>query len=177
MRTVVLSVLALALSGCLTPAVREPGASPANALIPYRIMNDSCSCERYTVKDPRSPVDYSVEAGYRIDGTITTQITLTIRNASADTLDLSLAAAQVSSRNVPYTYNNRFLPLQRGLVLPGGEETITLKGTTTGPEAGDPRLKMAGEELVLTLKGLRLGSTTLATQAIRFVPVNPQFGG
>lgn len=173
MRAVVLTVLAMVLSGCLTPAVRE---SADHALIPYRVMNDSCSCERYTVKDPRAPVDYSVEAGYRVDGSITTRITLTIRNGSQDTLDLSLATVQVSSRNVPYRYNNLFLPLQRGPVLPGQEETVTLNGTTGDMESGDPRLKMAGEELVLTLKGLRLEGATLASQAIRFVPVNPQFG-
>jgi hypothetical protein len=59
-------------------------------------------------------------------------------------------------------------------VPPHDERTLNLVGSPSGEESADPWLHIAGEQLVLTLKGLRLRAKELATQTIQFVPSNPK---
>jgi hypothetical protein len=163
-------VLAIVLSGCSSIV-----KSPTVDTYPYRAMNNNCSCERFTSVDPKVPVHYEFSATYKVDKKITTEITVLVRNGTADTLDMSLGAIRVASRNVQYRYNNRFVPVTIASVPPHDERTLTLVGSETGEGSSDPWLPIAGEQMVLTLKGLRLRGKELAPQTIQFVPSNPKF--
>jgi len=169
-KTAAVIVLGLILGGC-SSVLR----TPASGTYPYRAMNDNCSCERFTTADPKVPVRYEFSAAYKVDKMITTEITVVVYNGSPDTLDMSLGAIRVSSRNVPYRYTNKFVPVTIAAVPPHDERTLVLVGSATGEEPADPWLPIAGEELVLTLKGLRLRAKELARQTIQFVPSNPKF--
>jgi hypothetical protein len=162
MRVVVLA--AIALGGC----------APSSGLYPYRIVNDACQCERFEVSDTAAAVGYAFAATYSVDDGIRTTIDVEIQNNSDDTVYLSLAYIRVTSHNLSYQYNNRFLPIAIPLVAPHERKILTLTGSANVQNAGDPWLKIAGEELVVTLKGARIGHHTLATQTIRFVPYNPK---
>jgi hypothetical protein len=163
-------ILAMVLGGC-SSVVRSPSADAFS----YHAMNDNCSCERFTAVDPKIPVRYEFSATYKVDTTITTEITVIVHNGTADTLDMSLGAIRVSSRNVQYRYNNKFLPVTVAAVPPHDERTLTLVGSGKSEGSADPWLPIAGEQMVLTLKGLRLHGKELSAQTIQFVPSNPKF--
>jgi hypothetical protein len=142
---------------------------------PYRAMNDDCNCEHFTCADPKEPVRYEFTATYSVDKKITTEITVVVYNGSPDTLDMSLGAIRVSSRNVHYRYNKMFVPVTIASVPPRDQRTLTLVGSAAGDGSSDPWLAIAGERLVLTIKGLRLRGKELAMQTVQFVPSNPKF--
>ena len=166
----VITILGLFLGGCSSVI-----KSPSSDRYPYRAMNNNCSCEHFTTVDPKVPVRYEFSATYKVDKKITTEITVVVYNGSSDTLDMSLGAIRVASRNVQYRYNNKFVPVTIAAVPPHDERTLTLVGSPVGEGSANPWLPIAGEELVLTLKGLRLRAKELATQTIQFVPSNPNF--
>lgn len=141
---------------------------------PYHVVNDGCQCERYTVTDEANSIVYSATGSYSVDGEIRTQIELAITNNNRDTLDLSLAYVKVSSRNVPYRYNDLFLPIEIMNVAPGKKGLLTLVGESANLDVRDPWLKIAGEELVITVKGMRVNGREILTQVITFVPHNPK---
>ncbi|MFN0157471.1 MAG: hypothetical protein ACKVRP_05280 [Bacteroidota bacterium] len=143
---------------------------------PYHALNDDCRCATYTAKAVSGRVTYTVSASYQIGDGITTSIIVEIHNSGKDTLDLSLAYVKIASRNIPYRYNDKFIPMDIPFVLPGGRETLRLEGHVDQTKLADPWLKIAGEELVVTLKGMRVNHRELTTQAIRFVPHNPKLG-
>jgi len=163
-------ILAVLLGGCSSIL-----KSPSNDTYPYRAMNNNCSCEHFTTADPKVRVHYDFSATYKVDEKITTQISVVVHNQTADTLDMSLGAFRVSSRNVQYRYNNKFVPVTITAVPPHDERTLTLVGSAVTQGTGNPWLPIAGEEMVLTLKGLRIRGRELAAQTIQFVPANPNF--
>jgi hypothetical protein len=151
------------------------GCASTRDSYPYRATNDDCLCERFAAKDRVNPVSYFFSATYRVDDAISTRVVVDIVNESQDTLDLSLTYVRVASRNVRYAYNNKFLPVNIPYVLPGGRRTLTLAGNSIVPvQRDDPWLKIAGEELVVTLKGMRLRGQILSSQTVTFVPYNPK---
>ena len=77
----------------------------------------------------------------------------------------------VSSKNINYQYNNKFLPLPDLVVPPGHSEDLDLDGKEV--TASPTWKKIAGEQMTLTLKGMRLGDNMLGTQVVTFVPENP----
>jgi hypothetical protein len=165
-------VLAFIIGGCSSSVVKSPTSTD---MYPYRAMNDDCSCERFTTVDPKVPVRYEFSAAYKVDKNITTEITVVVHNGTQDTLDMSSGAIRVSSRNVQYRYNHKFGPVTITAVPPNEERTLTLVGSGSAGGASDPWLPIAGEEMTLTLKGLRIRGRQLATQTIQFVPSNPKF--
>jgi hypothetical protein len=151
------------------------GCASTREFYPYRVTTGNCLCERFETRDSRFPVAYEFSASYRVDEVIATQIVVDMVNESQDTLDLSLAFVKVASRNISYVYNDKFLPIQIPYVLPGGRRRLTLVGEAVKREVvSDPWLKIAGEELVVTLKGMRLRERTLSPQVVTFVPFNPK---
>jgi len=163
-------ILAIFLGGCSSAL-----NTSASDTYPYRAMNDNCSCERFSSADPKVPVRYDFSATYKVDSKITTEITIVVHNGSSDTLDMSLGAIRVASRNVQYRYNNKFVPVTIESVPPHDDRTLTLVGSGTGEGSKEPWFPIAGEELTLTLKGLRLRARELAPQTVQFVPMNPKF--
>jgi hypothetical protein len=159
----IMAVLApLVWGGCMTPAT----------MYPYRIQNKGCNCERFQTRD--GGVRYAFTASYKVDDGISTRVTIEITNGSRDTLDLSLAHVKIASRNVPYRYNDRFLQVTLPAILPGETTPLTLTGDVEEVKTGDPWLAVAGEELTVTLKGVRAGDRELARQVVRMVPHNPR---
>lgn len=154
----------LLLSGCATSVPTT-----------YLAMNDNCRCERFIARDSRIPVRYLFSARYSVDENISTAVTIEIQNDSPDTIDLSLAYVKINSRNVPYQYNGKFIPIDVPFVRPAGMQTLNLKGSSARIEA-DPWMKIAGETLEVTLKGMRIHQRTLDTQTVEFIPRNPKLG-
>ena len=120
-------------------------------------------------------VEYFFSADYSVDDRISTAIAIEIQNHSPDTLDLSLAYVKIDSRNVPYHYNGKFIPVNVHNIPPAGMQTLNLKGTSAEIDT-DPWMKIAGEKLEVTLKGMRMHDKTLDTQTVQFVPRNPKLG-
>jgi hypothetical protein len=157
----------------LAPA---PEPEPENAPSPrdrfgYLVQNDDCRCAEYSTADPDFPVHYRFAATYRMEKGFITSISIHFDNRSRDTLFLDGGAVMVSSRNIDYQYNDKFIPLPDMIVPPGDSEDLDLDGKEV--TATPTWKKIAGERLTLTLKGLRLGETTLGRQVVTFVPENP----
>lgn len=141
-------------------------------MYPYRVLNNSCNCERFQTRD--GGVQYAFAATYMVDDGITTRVEIEMTNRSRDTLDLSLAHVKISSRNVPYRYNDKFLQVTLPSIPPGEKDRLTLVGEVEDVKTDDPWRVVAGEELTVILKGMRLGERELASQVVRMVPHNPR---
>jgi hypothetical protein len=150
------------------------GCGTSVGVYPYRVMNDDCSCEQFRVADKRASVTYTFSAVYSLDGPMKTKITVSVQNNDPDTLDLSLAYVKVVSRNIPYRYNGKFLPVTITSIPPGDQRTLSLDGEVDHLQQNDPWLAIAGEKLVVTLKGMRIKGKPLAMQTIQFIPKNPK---
>jgi hypothetical protein len=159
-------VMALGTAGCVS----------SSGTYPYWVTSEGVIRDSATMIDKTANVTYEFSAEYSIDVGVHTKITVAIHNGNADTLDMSLSYVKVTSKNVSYRYNDRFIPIDILFVSPGGTRTLTLVGESVRPAAGDPWLSIAGEELIVTVKGMRIGRRTLATQVVRFVPHNPKLG-
>jgi hypothetical protein len=145
------------------------GCGPA-ASYPYRTAEGSA--EEFRARD-RS-IEYRIRAHYTMRDGVTTGIEIEFRNGAGDTLSLDFASVKVDSRNIAYQYNAKFVPLPRLLIPPHHVDHVTLTGREVGGE--DDWLKIAGERLTVTIKGLRLGGEELAPLEAAFVPVNPKLG-
>jgi hypothetical protein len=174
-RAYVLPVGTAVLLGLVAGGCSSIFTSSSGDMYPYRATTGDCNCQHFTSADPQEPVRYEFTATYSVDTAITTEITVVVHNGSPDTLDMSLGAARVTSRNVRYRYNDRFVPIMIAAVPPHDQRTLTLVGSAAGEASADPWLPIAGERLVLTIKGLRLRAKELATQTVQFVPSNPKF--
>ena len=107
-----------------------------------------------------------------MDDGIITSIEMELTNRSNDTLSLDLGTVKLSSRNVSYQYNDKPLPLPPLRIPPIESDIVRFTGSeTTGKEDW---LKIAGEQLTLTIEGIRLGLKVLPRQVVTFVPENPK---
>jgi hypothetical protein len=159
-------------AGAATPPETVPEKVPSTrTTFGYLVRNDDCRCQEYSTADRKFPVRYRFGATYRMEGGFITSIRVHFENGSSDTLFLDPGAVMVSSKNIDYQYNNRFLPLPDMVIPPGDSEDLDLDGKEV--TASPTWRKIAGEQLTLTLKGLRLGETTLDKQVVTFVPENP----
>jgi hypothetical protein len=150
------------------------GCGTSVGVYPYRVMNDDCSCEQFRVADKQVSVTYTFSAVYSLDSAMKTKITVSVQNNDPDTLDLSLAYVKIVSRNIPYRYNGKFLPVTATSIPPGDQRTLLLAGEVDHLRQSDPWLAIAGEKLVVTLKGMRIKGKPLAMQTIQFIPKNPK---
>jgi hypothetical protein len=141
---------------------------------PYRVMNDDCSCQLFRVTDEQARVLYFFSGIYSVGDGVSTRITVTIKNNNTDTLDLSLAYVKIASKNIPYRYNNKFLPITISAIPPGEQRVLTLKGEVEETKLDSPWLAIAGEELVASIEGMRVAGKRIASQVVRFVPHNPK---
>jgi hypothetical protein len=156
----------------LVPVLFLFGCGPS--IYPYRVMNDECSCQLFRVLDDRARVAYAFSGTYSVDDGISSKISVSIKNNGTDTLDLSLAYVKMASKNVPYRYNNKFLPITIPDIPPGEQRVLTLKGEVEDSKVTNPWLAIAGEELVASIEGIRINGKPIASQVVRFVPHNPK---
>ena len=184
-----LSLLALLYAGCSSsyPAA-YPGTSPpvtpgsggnlppavSDDLYDYHVTTNGCDCVSYATVDVDAKIDYRFQASYRMQSGISTEIQFSIGNNSDDTLSFDRGAVKVSSRNVKYQYNDKFLPLPWESILPRSSAVRKLTGKEVTAESNWH--KIAGEQLTVTLKGFTLGAKVLKNQTVVFVPENPILG-
>jgi hypothetical protein len=138
----------------------------------YRAVTENCNCEEFVLKGSTYPVDYRFRATYSMDDGIMTSIDILFMNRGKDTLLLYSGGVKVSSKNVNYQYNNRFVPLPFMVVAPGRSERVVLTGKDIGGQ--DDWNKIAGERMTVTIRGIRLGETRLPEVSVEFIPENPK---
>jgi hypothetical protein len=140
----------------------------------YLATTNNCNCSVYVWQDPHSRVRYEVKAKYAIADEFSTRIELGVRNEGNADVNLDDAYFRIDSRNVPFRYNNMMLPLSGGKTIgPRSEQTFDLVGTA---KAQVPSLwhLVAGEQLTLTVTGLRIGGKQLDQFVVTFIPRNPK---
>ena len=148
------------------------GCAVMHTTYPYRAVTNNCNCEEFKLSDARHKVEYRFRAQYAMDHGIVTNVEIDFINRSNDTLSLDLAAVKISSRNISYQYNNKFVPLPHLTILPSRSDVVKMTGNElTGKQDWN---KIAGEQFKLTLKGIRLGGRLLPERTVTFVPENPK---
>ena len=147
----------------------EPPEPSAYHSYKYLAITDDCRCETFETTD--RGVEYHFRASYKMYNGILTDIEIEIKNHTNDTLFLEHATAKVTSRNIPYMYNDMFLPLPVMNIPPGSSNVVNLSGKDRTGE--NDWHKIAGEQLVVTMQGLHAGDTEVAAQSVTFVPENP----
>jgi len=158
-------VIALSLTeGC---TVTEPGYI-------YRVTTDNCNCEEFHVADKEHRIEYTFSASYKMDHGISTTVKIEFLNNSRDTLFLDQGMVRISSKNMTYRYNNKFIPLPFITILPGDRDHVDMTGTDMAQ--ADDWHKIAGEQLSVTLRSIRHGERTMPERTVVFVPVNPKLG-
>jgi len=155
------------------PAKELPPAS-SDASYTYRVASEDCNCLEYSVHDAAAKIEYRFQASYKMQNGILTEIVFTIHNQSDDTLSFDRSAIKVSSLNVHYQYNNKFLPIPWEPIFPRSAGTRKLTGKEVTTESNWH--KIAGEQLTVTIKGLSLSGRELKSQTVVFVPENPNIG-
>lgn len=146
-------------SGCAT-----------SASYPYLALTDNCRCEEFRIRDNK--VEYLFRARYSMRDGIVSDVDIEFTNNSEDTLSLDVASVKISSRNVSYQYNDKFIPLPSITVAPHRSETV--QGSGKDVAAAEDWHKIAGERLTVTVRGMRLGEKELKQQQVEFVPENPK---
>ncbi len=148
-----------------------PPSPSADRTYTYRVINDDCNCSDYHTADPDYPVSYRIHADYRMESGLLAHIVIEVDNKAKDTVYLGQGTVRVSSLNMSFQYNNRFVALPAMTIPPGKSEEVKLSGKEITGE--NNWHKIAGEQMTLTIKGLLLGNNELQTQKITFVPENP----
>ena len=173
MKYIIIALAMLALAGCgsTRPAGSSPPTPSARETYTYRAVNDNCNCEEYRTQDRDRGIGYKFRASYKMNHGIITTIEIEFINDSHDTLFLETGTARVSSRNIAYQYNNKHVPLPHLVVAPSRSETVKMEGSDISGK--DDWNKIAGEQIVLTLQGIRLSDRKVAAQHVTFVPENP----
>ena len=156
----------------LVSIVFYAGCSGSRSTYTYRVVTDSCNCGEYTTVDRHDNIEYRFRAGFRMDRGIVTTIEITFVNRSRDTLFLDPGVVRISSRNISYRYNNKFIPLPGLIIPPFHTDNVVMTGSDVNQE--DDWNKIAGELLMVTLKSIRLGKKTLPEKTVAFVPINPK---
>ena len=147
------------------------GCAVMPSIYSYRILNDDCNCREYRLTDKEHKIQYLFRAEYKMHHGVVTKIEIELDNRSRDTLDLSLGTVKVTSKNISYQYNDKFLPLPHIEIPPHDSEVVELNGGDTS--GSDDWNKIAGEQLTVTLQGIRLGEKILPQLNITLRPENP----
>ncbi len=140
---------------------------------PYLVTDEGCQCEEYTRNDMDAHLTYHVAATYAVGSGIVSDVRVEMTNDGIDTIDASAAFIKVTSHNVPYEYNDRYIPVGIHRIFPGEHRTLTLRGEYTGTHGENLWLRIAGEELSIALEGFTAGDRRISRQEFRFIPRNP----
>ena len=146
------------------------GCAAGPTVYPYLASNDNCNCEEYRIT--LYNIEYTYRAHYRMEMGFSTLIEIEFNNRSNDTLSLEYASVRVSSRNVSYQYNDKFVAMPVIIIPPGRSDMIQMKGNSR--DTNENWNIIAGEQLTLTTRGIRLGSKMLPEMSVVFIPVNPK---
>lgn len=147
--------------------------SSCTSSYPYLVVTDNCNCERFTYREERGRFEIDVSARYEIKDRITSTIDLMFRNKSGEVLSLRQAYVKGTSSNIQYPFNDRFQPMPFVQIAPGGRYSMTFSGSDSRV-SDDPWLKIAGEKVVLEIRGLSVGGKTTLPIVLTLVPHNPK---
>jgi hypothetical protein len=139
----------------------------------FLATNGDCNCSKYVVKDKENRIRYEFTATYSLDDNMLTTITMRVVNDSRKILSFDHARVRVSSNRFEYRYNNKFIPFNPLEIRPGEQNEIVLIGQAEVKE-GDAWLRIAGEKMVVTIRGIRLGDKEVQLEDLQFLPVNPK---
>jgi hypothetical protein len=156
----------------VTMCMMIAGCATFTSTYSYRAINDNCNCEEYRSHDKERRILYRFRAYYNMRGGIHTTIEIEITNNGNDTLFLDNGAVKISSKNISYQYNNKLVPLPHLFIEPSHSDVVRMVGSDIS--GTDDWNKIAGEQLTLTLQGIRLGERPVASQRVTFIPVNPK---
>jgi len=138
----------------------------------YRISTDGCNCTEFHLRNESAGITYVFRGTYRMDHGVMTNVEVEFQNRSRDTLFLDPGAVRITSRNIQYRYNDKFIPLPELIILPSHSDVVHLNGSD--PSQTNDWNKIAGEQLMVTLRGILLGRKELQEQTVTFVPENPK---
>ena len=147
--------------------------SSCTSSYPYLVATNNCNCERFTYREERGRFEIDVSARYEIKDRITSTIELVFRNKSREALSMRQAYMKGTSSNIQYPFNDRFQPMPFVQIAPGGSYTMTFSGSDS-QSSDDPWLKIAGEKVVLEIRGLSLGGKTVLPIQLTLIPYNPK---
>jgi len=147
--------------------------SSCTSSYPYLVTNNDCNCERFVFRDSEGRFQIGVSARYSVGDRIHTVMEFEFRNSSRLPLSLKQAFLKGSSLNIHYEFNDRFQPMPYVVIPPSGTYMLTLEGSDV-ETTDDPWLKIAGEKVVIEMKGMLLGSKPLAPVILTFRPINPR---
>jgi hypothetical protein len=147
--------------------------SSCTSSYPYLVATNNCNCERFTYREERGRFEIDVSARYEIKDKITSTIELVFRNKSREMLSLRQAYIKGTSSNIEYPFNGRFQPMPFVQIAPGGDYTMTFSGSDSRLSE-NPWLKIAGERVVLEIRGLSLGGKPILPIHLTLVPYNPK---
>jgi hypothetical protein len=163
-----LLLLLIAAAGC---SLMDLNCATTDSYV-YRVVTENCNCTEYRTRDTKHQVDYLFRGSYGMSKGMLTTIDVGLTNRSNDTLSLALGTVRVSSRNIDYQYNDKFLPLPTLNIPPHQSESIHLTGRSI--ETKEDWNRIAGERLTVTLQGLQLGAVVLPAMTVTFIPENPK---
>jgi hypothetical protein len=162
LKGILVTAASMLLAGCAATRVYD-----------FLVTNGECNCSKYTVRDNENRITYEFTATYSLDNSMLTTITMKVVNGSRKVLSFDLARVRVSSERFEYQYNNKFVPFNPLKINPGEENEIVLVGQAEVKEA-DEWLRIAGEKMVVTIRGIRLEDKEVQIEDLQFVPVNPK---
>jgi hypothetical protein len=140
---------------------------------PFILMTDDHILRTQTIEDTANKIYYHYDASYTVKANVSSRIILVITNNSRGILSLGSGRIRITSRNIDYEMNDRFLPLPAVEIEPHGKYELTFTGSGR-KTVDEPWQLIAGEQMAVTLRGLLLGGRELPGHSIRLIPVNPK---
>ena len=113
------------------------GCGAAPSMYSYRVITEDCNCDEFRKADGKNNIEYVFRASYTMDHGISTTINVLLLNKSRDTLFLDGGTVRISSRNVSYQYNDRFVPLPHLIIPPFSSDFVRMTGKTEAEAIAD----------------------------------------
>jgi len=140
---------------------------------PFVLMVDDRVVRTQTIEDTTNKVRYYYDASYTVRSKVSSRIILIITNNNRWKLSLGSGRIRITSRNIDYEMNNHFLPLPAVDIEPHGRYELTFTGDGRSV-VDEPWRLIAGEQMVLTLRGLLLDGKEIPGHVVRLIPINPK---
>lgn len=156
---------------CLIAVIAS--ANGCTSRYPFILMVDDRVVRTQTIEDAANGVSYRYDASYTVKSHVSSRIILIIMNKNRGTLSLGSGRIRITSRNIDYEMNDRFLPLPAVDIEPHGRYELTFRGTGRSL-VDEPWQLIAGEQMVVTLRGLLLDGKEIPGHAVHLIPVNPK---
>ncbi|MGD0338558.1 MAG: hypothetical protein ABSB78_07190 [Bacteroidota bacterium] len=161
------------ISFCIFPAIFLFACVGCVSRYPFVVVVKDHVVRTRTIEDTVNKILYCYDASYTVKKKVSSQIILLITNNSRGVLSLGSGRIRITSRNIDYEMNGRFLPLPAVEIEPQGRYELTFSGS--GRKIVDePWQLIAGEQMVLTLRGLLLNGKEIPGHVVCLIPVNPQ---